>query len=1038
MVRSHKRRGRRLWILKSFLFTVATVFVVPTYAQSSDSRCRELVDFPSSSLETLRSEAYQQIAEIESITPRRDFVFINQERQVERPGYEGLTALRELLPPGARFQAAPAPNTESEDVVKLLNSENAFPVHLEVPFQGESTQTTLWVSLPALTDTNATPQYIVGPENERVFFHVHGGGTPTASGVNGMSIASYMNKRGVPVIAPDMPGHMNGPLNPITEAVEILRWAMAIINQTVHPDVKVVFSGHSWGGEFAAILHRLSRLPEFSRIDRIISLSPPVDTSLGGSAEERAEFEKWFKDNLAQFEDQIAETDYDFLVNLVVNGKISPIASWYTDVTSMDYSLPPLSPEQMAELKPLQLIVGSADGLVYVGRERFFEQAFGSLPEPSEYVVLGPGLNFKSKSEQDLQPTGHNIFDRYIEGTTTPETYTRMLNFALERFPTDQTDFSDLEQSLNQRLSAIGEGGQRLHRIFLNYANNFVFRRYLESYVGFIQRPNSTMEEVVSQKRNLERFLSQVQGQIKKFEDGGEKAFREALAAYAEQVGANAKMTLEKAQWELSLPGDTPARRAELQTYLDEVSRRESEFRAQYQDPFAEKLQSILSQYRVESKAAGQEELRALEKTKPLSNEQRERKSELSRFVQAYSEVEKRSSQALAQALEQVLSEVARPEGVEAAKFARRELQAYEEPTGRDVLTAFIEGYPTFVERFQQNRQTALEEILAGITDFPEGVSSIEQARGLLDIANARLRDLYVPEGRQDVEELVARRQAFEEQLRALNDKGNPEGPDRIGKNLIRLLGERSKIVKSLLPLWEMDDWTNPAVAEALSLANSKIEALVQAHERLDEGRSEYLMSLRQAGQLTAQNVVDYPESVDQLTMAFSQAQQEYLAALREYKRVIFSEALHGRLDEHQETLGLNQAPSQLLQRLVGDVEFLETRQASEGSLEYEIQQTRSALMTALEVQSRLMRAIQELRYEYSQLVEDSVYRVERIEARSLFDLSLADLQAQMQDPDRASMLNEYMKTLLSEWDSLWSPVLQEEQFKSFEADIIR
>jgi hypothetical protein len=80
----------------------------------------------------------------------------------------------------------------------------------------------------------------------------------------------------------------------------------------------------------------------------------------------------------------------------------------------MDYKTPPLTPAQQQALKPLTLVVGEADGLVYVGRQSEFTAAFSNLTGSSQYILLPAGNTWKSKKPEDLFPTGHNIWDRYI------------------------------------------------------------------------------------------------------------------------------------------------------------------------------------------------------------------------------------------------------------------------------------------------------------------------------------------------------------------------------------------------------------------------------------------------------------------------------------------------------------------------------------------------------------------------------------------------------------------------------------------------
>ncbi len=318
---------------------------------------------PALTFRQLEKRTIARIEALRKITPAPGFSNLVEEAKVEQVGEKGPQALQELLPAGVSFVNTPAPTSVHPTAVDVLEEGRAIAAHVDVPWDGRPTSTTAWVSLPRPRLISES-KYLVGPEYPEVIVHLHGGGTPTATGRNALSIAKEVGKRGIPLIGIDLPGHGRATRNP--EGLETFKkqvdWMMKAVKQLVDPRVKIVVSGHSWGGQFAVFMHRLSRDPNYSRISKFIALAPPVDVSLGGSLKQKMDFERWYQKEFVQFESRIAHGDFDFQKNMLDHGKESDVGTYHTNLTDLDYWTPPLTPEEQEGLKPITLWVGSADG----------------------------------------------------------------------------------------------------------------------------------------------------------------------------------------------------------------------------------------------------------------------------------------------------------------------------------------------------------------------------------------------------------------------------------------------------------------------------------------------------------------------------------------------------------------------------------------------------------------------------------------------------------------------------------------------------
>ena len=236
-------------------------------------------------------------------------------------------------------------------------------------------------------------------------------------------------------MAVDQHGHGKGPNNPLLSYDEKIEYNLRILEKTVAPDVRVVLSGHSWGGEDLLYFwtqyypkHKNGRFQQIlSQIVGVLPLSPPADVAMGsGSARERVEIEDRLFREMADdpsIEGRIAEKDKEFMRNILRSGKSSVTALWRTIMTQIFLDLPLPTREQMKDLPGIKIYQGKHDGLVYVGREFAFEPWQELLRENFDLMDI-----YNTQREENV-PQGHQTFDA-VDENGHPYVYRGMISFS--------------------------------------------------------------------------------------------------------------------------------------------------------------------------------------------------------------------------------------------------------------------------------------------------------------------------------------------------------------------------------------------------------------------------------------------------------------------------------------------------------------------------------------------------------------------------------------------------------------------------------
>lgn len=960
----------------------------------------------------LAERAQVKIDKINKIAPPPEFLDITKESKIRWPRVEAPRALQDLLGPDLGFESSPAPGAEHPMAVNLLKEGVSIPYHVDMKWKGQPTSTTVYASLPA----PITPEdngYVVGKKYKYVVFHLHGGGTPTATGKNAMSIGSFFAKLGVPVLGPDMPGHGRGPRVPMVSFQEQVDWVLALMDKIVDPSVQVILSGHSWGGEFAVFMNRHSNDPKYSRIKSFISLSPPVDMSLGKNDASKDQFEEWFQKNFHLFEKQIAEADYDFQKNMVENGKMSSVGSFYTNVSHIDYLTPPLTEEQQQSLKPLMVIVGQADGLVYVGREKVFQEIFGNLKSPSQFIILPPGYKFKTKNDKEkpLVLTGHNIFDRYRDGTEQPETYSLMAENFLGRADVNLLDGAP----------EVSPARQLVDEILRQWANFFQFRELVDSYVSYDLERHPSFEAVTKRKVELMDYLSQVEDLKKKLVAQQKNSGDKALAEFRGKLGIQDALTPERAQWELSRPALTPEREALLKDYIEKVRRIDEDMHENYKDTLAS--QDLAKLWNTHEKALGALGLTSIEEYKAKFDEytqlkgkltpvQEKTRSLLSQIHQKYTEIVRAKQGRFGSERDRRVALLTRPPQVDDPKLARRELELDRSAERRAALEKYVAGAGRVLKTVEEQNQKQVDAAVAAVK-LPSGLTGLSQVDRAIADTDALLKFRFVPAGHREIEQLVNRINMLEE---ARHVKITA-----VEKELEQLQRQSNAAIAQWDALWEAQAVTSPKLEAVQKNFERELQAYTDVNMRKEDAVATYLRDLKARNALTEEAILKRPGHILKLEWEFAEARRKFMKVREARERLKWSEALAGVLKGQPEQVAQAQSIAQLLR---GEGENLTAR----------IQRLSAGVEDHYRKESVMHQEQDRLQWLYSQKMNEAGIELPqslvRVVVKDLLRMSYKDL---INDLERNPAHMHALSKLLRTWHEMIREIRTESQVKALD-----
>ncbi len=970
----------QLWTL--ILLTASPVVYAHTRV------CEQLLGSPKPvTVRTLRAFSQERLERNLLLARLPGFDNIEAEAANEQVGERGPLALQQMLGFDQSFLSTPAPTSPDVATVSLLDEASSFPVHVDTKWQGKRTSTAVYASLPQPVAAGQG-KFLVGSTYQTAIVFLHGGGTPTATGKNAMTMGEKMAAQGIPVIAPDMPGHGRATRNPegLLTFQQQADWLMQVIDQLVHPNVKIILAGHSWGGEFAVFMHRLSADPKYARIVQYIALSPPVDTSVGEGAAKRVENEQLFQKNYPSFKDRIAPTDFEFLNNILKHGKNSDVGGVFTGLTHMDYSTPPLSVEEQKKLKPLTVVVGTADGLVYVGREEQFQAVFGNLEAPSRLVLLGPGRTYDSnpKKPDETFLTGHGIFDLYIEGTTTPLVYSLIADVAKAE---GVTPVAPADKNL-----------ATADQFFRNYANFPAFREMLVNQVEFVDTGTGSLPEIADRKKSLDDYLKLVEERKGKGKKEVEDKVFAAIVKLRETLGIQDPITLDRALEEMLFAELTDARKVELESFVAKAEAVEAKMRSDFKDPQSEseiaqlkvKFAKLMAEFNMAEITDYEPHMKAFNGKKNLDKNQERQRSELAKLHQQYAAIIKLRQGRFGAERDRLLTQIKPPQGIQDQRSALRELRADRSPERSDRLRNFAIGMKS-TGGIPRDRLVAEGELLAEVENLrkPPGIASVEQAEALKIETDARLSSTYVPPQAPQLRPIAIRISELNDEIRVAFSGAENESPIPKLETAIREMRlKRNGMMKRWNSQWTRGELTSPAYTQAVQTAEHSLASYTEINEAYEATRSQWLLQLKATDRLTSAAILAQTPEVLRLRRQMQHSRRVYLADAAGIEEVKWN---------HEGSAALTRELKSLNDLIKADEELLEQR--------------RQRLWLAQRQYNDLRVAYTE---EMTKLNLPVPYTVEGFRMYEILNRSLSDL---LQEMSTKPALVKAMQDTLSRWD---------------------
>lgn len=433
-------------------------------------------ELPRDSFLDIALRAQHRIGHRRDATPKFIHLTEELERETLRTPDSFPTALGQFFPEGIGAIAHNLHSADEPATVRFSQPSHNLYVRWQGEFKGRHIGTNLTVSPTALyhrlaNPTGIKPKYLVDQSSKAAIFWVHGGGTPTANAATATDLMDSFHKSGVEVIATDMPLHGEGPTFPFTSHEESFEYILHLMDTLIDPNVPVFVAGHSMGGQFAMMMHRLSYQPKYQRIRGYISLAGVADPAPGKPWSDKIATEEQLEAIAQQRYERMAPADRVFLENIVRNGKNAPTAMYFVNLLrlGLDWTTPPR--EELEKLKPMLSIIGARDGLTYVGYEQQFADYHAALKDSTQFVVIGDRTNIHEK----VEPVGHGLFAHYSPGTTSEfETYSLMKRFIDSQLGAEHSAF-ELDQKAEQDASS-STNWLKL------WSHNLAFRQFADNF----------------------------------------------------------------------------------------------------------------------------------------------------------------------------------------------------------------------------------------------------------------------------------------------------------------------------------------------------------------------------------------------------------------------------------------------------------------------------------------------------------------------------------------------------------------------------
>ena len=507
------------WVFWGFFFSLFSLFCPRAWGGED---CEKLLSSKGSvtyylkKAETLRAG--------EGFGKRPTFTGFHSEMNTARSwqGEKVPRLFRKLLPNQVNFIDHPLIDATEQGVVKDVGSGDFLSLRVSKEWNGFPAGTNIGLSVFNLIgNLGSEKKYLVNPRARAAMLYIHGGGTKTTGHHVGINIINHFQTFGVDVISMDMPWHGEGPRAFFSDHMDFFRYMGDFIETYIPPEVPVFIGGHSFGGLIADMMMRASHRSVETGLDRVkgyIALSQVADPKPGGTPLEKQQagdlvFEKLKEPEISK---RVHEDDLKMFTSMVVENKVSPFPMAFVNFLQSfhDWSWPNHGGKLWT---PALSIVGEADGLVYVGLEHLFAN-YMSLLENVEFHSYTPRKSFRS--EKPL-PVGHLIFDHYVPGQETPETFWLIRKF-MERH-LGQTFSRVKPQDMNEISGEEITSVMTLLRMFQNYANNLGFREFAKEHVEFQREPTEKLIQMSMEFKPLAQYMKKVTRALGKQGSGTKK-----------------------------------------------------------------------------------------------------------------------------------------------------------------------------------------------------------------------------------------------------------------------------------------------------------------------------------------------------------------------------------------------------------------------------------------------------------------------------------------------------------------------------------
>ncbi|MGE0762937.1 MAG: alpha/beta fold hydrolase [Bdellovibrionales bacterium] len=986
------------------------------FASQTDKQnaCDKALTGRNPTLHELIQNAMRDQAALRQEIPLRTFIDPDVDQHRVEDGVMGPRALADLHPPRMAFQLLQAPFPEPNAVIKMDSPGSSIPLRNRSNFAGQAVATTIYASMPGKIKNNATPNrgngqfqrsYLIGPEykNTGVIYWMHGGGTPTATGVNAMSVGLETGKRGIPLIAGDGPGHGNASLFPFLNGQEMIDYHLQVMRDTIHPDVPIIVMGHSWGGQFAVQMYLLwPRLKKHGlNIKGLVALAPPADMSLGGTASQRQAADKKVEDCFEEWKGDVAEGDYDFIENTVRNGKTSPVAGLYCTLSALDYSWK--MPMDGVARPRMMVIVGESDGLVYTGREAAFDQFLRKLVAPQDYILMGKGRTFKG---QDVQ-TGHNVFDRYMDAAdrdqiadflgnekdkeTVAEAYTRIGYFVQQQvghplpklsnevpvLPKDATP-EERAQDLHARAEAA------IDRIYRLYANHLTFRQLVTTFVHRDFKRTNETARLQARRKILEKYINAAT-------EASEQSQRKVADLILKQIkAANEKWRVQApavARKELALVQD-PKRTEALKAALALAEPIRDQIRAENPDNTQSLILAMSRPVGIETIEQAQKELE--------KGPDKDRRKALETFLLNARSIVNQYRRDLGAKISAALLKIQFPAGAKSIDEILWELNLDTSAQRKQDLQAYLKEIEAIEVSKDDLALQTLKNAIAAVS-LPPGTTSYEAALKEAEEIRAKIELNYVPEGPMA--------EKTKQKIQRMQD--TTDSIAKMGKELDELVkliaGLKKRRADQLKAIEAERSFVLPAELESQIVRREQaLDAYIAANKEYEKYVSERIASAHESGKLTRAMLQQLFKEVQPYVDKYNRGRNHFLSASRQVEETRMKLAREGVLGPQLQ---------QLMITLYGA--------DGKGGLEHQLAMHQQSRDRMLEVRANLRAEAHALRKRYHELVPGYYQLVEQ-DLKSLLDLPYQDLLQHLKDPQTGPFLMETLTAAAEEFESMW------------------